>query len=154
METVFGENRVFPLVAFYLSTLLRLNAFLRLTLSGLRFSQEDVDQRRHSCCPTWPPSRNSVDDVCSPLCWGGETSVERVKFVQSILPAVPTLCRSARSVCATILAVILVAPSVLCVSFRPSVSTVVMVCGGIRSVLFTLLTVTGYCTQLLDLPSL
>ncbi|KAK2837465.1 hypothetical protein Q5P01_014677 [Channa striata] len=164
METVFAEIRGCPLFAFYLSALLRLNAFLRLTLSGVSGARRppreeedvDVDQRRHSCCSTRPRplSRTSGDDVCSPVCWGGDTGAERVKLVRLVLPVVPTLCRGAVSVCSTVVALIHVAPSVLCANLRPGVSTAVTVCGCIRPVLFTVLTVTGYCTQLLDLPSL
>lgn len=140
-------------VAFYLSTMLRLNTFLRLTLAGALFSREELDQRRHSSCSTWPSSRTFGQNGCSPLCWGEGTSVERVKSVQSALRAVPTLCRCARSVCAAVLALVHVVLSLLCGNVRPTVSSIVTICGCIRPALLTLLTVTGYSTQLLDLSS-
>ncbi|KAI9527729.1 hypothetical protein NQZ68_027819 [Dissostichus eleginoides] len=41
---------------FYLSTLLSLNAFLRLTLAGVVLSRRRQDQHGRSSCSTWAPS--------------------------------------------------------------------------------------------------
>lgn len=142
-------------LALYLSTMLRLNAILRLTLAGVLFSRGELGQHGRSSCSTRPPSQTFRNDSRSPLCCGGERTAERLKWVRSALPA---LCRCSLSVCKTISAFIRAALSALCSDFRPSVSTILTLCGCIRPLLSTLHTVTGYSTQVLgviwDLSSL
>lgn len=126
-------------VSLYLSTMLRLNALLRLALAGALFAREEPDQRRRSSCSTRPLSHTFGESCCSPLCWGEGASVERLR---SVLHAVPTACRSARSACAATLALVHVVASLLCGDFRPTVSTMLTLCSCVRPVLFTLLS--GY----------
>lgn len=145
-------------LALYLSTMLRLNAFLRLTLAGALSSPEELDRHGRSSCSTWPPSRPFRNGSRSPLCCGGGRTAKWFKWVQSALHAVPALCRCSLSVCKTISTLTCAALSALCSDFRPSVSTVLTLCGCIRPLLSTLHTVTGYSTQVLgvvwDLSSL
>lgn len=141
-------------LAFYLSTMLWLNAFLRLTLAGVLSSREELDGRGDSGLSSWPSSRTFRNNSCSPVCCGGRTA----KWLKLALPA---FCRCSLSVCVTVLALVHVALSALftlCSDFRPSVSTVLTLCGCIRPLLSTLQTVTTYSTQILgiiwDLSSL
>lgn len=147
-------------LSFYLSTMLRLNSFLRRTLAGVLFSREELDQHGYSSCSGWPSSQTFRNNRSSPLCCRGERPARWLKSVQSALNALPGLCRRSRSVCVTMLALFHVAPSALltlCSDLRPSVSTIMTLCGFIRSLLSTLQTVTGYSTKIVgiiwDLPS-
>lgn len=134
-------------LAFYFSTMLRLNTFLRQTLAGVLFSREG--RHGHWSCSTWASSKSFRNNSCSPLsCEGGRT----VRWLKSVLHAVPALCRCSLSVCVTILA--LSAQS----SNSGPTGSIMTLCGCIRPLLSTLLTVTVYSTQVLgiiwDLSSL
>lgn len=124
-------------LAFYLSTMLRLNAFLRLTLAGVLHSREELllDQRGRRSCSTW-----SSYDSCSHLCCGGGGGRTARCLV---LHGVPALCRCSLSVCKTLLSV--------CSASKPSVSTFLTLCGSVRPLLSTLQTVTSYSTQVLGI---
>lgn len=132
-------------LAFYLSTMLRLNAFLRLTLAGVRLSREELNQHGLSSRSTWPSSQTSRSSSCSPLRCGGGRSV---RWLKSALHGVPALCRCSLSVCRTLIHVAL---SALRSDSRPSVSTIRTLCVCIRSLLSTLQTVTGYSAQVLGI---
>lgn len=141
--------------AFYLSTMLRLNAFLRLMLAGVLPSREEMDQHGQLNCSTWPSSRTFRYSSCSPLCCAEGTSG---KSVQSLLHAVLALCRRSPSICMT---VIRLAPSAVPPprsNITSTVSTIVTLCRCIRPVLSTLQTLTVNSTQVLgivwDLSSL
>lgn len=130
-------------LAFYLSTMLRLNALLRLTLAGVLSSHEELLDR--------PSSQTSRHSSCSPLCCGGGGSV---RWLKSALRAVPALCRCSLSVCMAVLTLTHVALSALLTLWsdvRPSVSTIRTLCGCIRPLLSTLQTVTGYSTKVLGI---
>lgn len=135
-------------LAFYLSTMLRLNTSLRLMLAGVLFSQDG--QHGHSSCSTWASSKTLRNSSCSLLCYGGGRTVSHS---ESVLHAVPALCRCSMSVCMTILALL-----TQCNNFRPRVSAIMTLCGCMRPLLSTLQTVTGYSAQVLgiiwDLSSL
>lgn len=138
-------------LAFYLSTMLRLNALLRLTLAGVLSSHEELLDRPSTNCSTWPSSQTSRHSSCSPLCCGGGGSV---RWSKSALRAVPALCRCSLSVCIAVLTLTHVALSALLSlwsDFRPSVSTIRTLCGCIRPLLSTLQTVTGYSTKVLGI---
>lgn len=137
-------------LAFYLSVLLRLNAFLRRTLAGVLFSREDLDQHGRSSCSTWPSSPALRNNSCSPLLCGGRRSALWLKSVQAVLSAVPKLCRRSWSVCVAISDVIHVAASVLSALGRPSVSTITAVCGCLRTVV-TVFQALGVAGDLLPL---
>lgn len=97
-------------LAFYLSTMLRLNALLRLTLAGVLHSREELDQRGRRSCSTWPSY-----DSCSHLCGGGGGAGGRTARCL-VLHGVPALCRCSLSVCKTLLS--------LCNASKPRVSTI------------------------------
>lgn len=140
-------------LSFYLSTMLRLNALLKLMLAGVLFSQDELNQRGHFSCSTWPSSR-AFRNSRSPLCCGGGRSVKWNKSIRALVHAVPAICQWSWSVCVTILALVqaaLSALSALCRNFRLTVSTIMTLCGCIRPILFTLQTVTGYSTQALSI---
>lgn len=133
--------------ALCLSALLRLNALLRRTLAGVLFSQVELDRR--SGCATWPPSQTHG---CAPLCCGGGGGGGSVRWLKSALRGVPALCRCSLSVCVTVLELVHVALSVLLTptrDFRPSVATIMLLCGCVRPLLSTLHTVTGYSAKIL-----
>lgn len=135
-------------LSFYLSTMLKLNAFFRLTLAGVLPSCDKLDRQGQLSCSTWPLSQTFRQSSCSPVCGGGSTSV---KPFLSLLHAVPALCRHSLSVCMT---VIHLAPSSLphLASFITStVSTIVTLRGCIRPVQSMLLTLTVYSTQVLGI---
>lgn len=132
--------------ALYLSALLRLNALLRRTLAGVLFSQVELDRR--SGCSARPSSQTHG---CSPLCCGGGGEGS-VRWLKSALRGVPALCRCSLSVCMTVLELVHVALSVLLTpssDFRPSVATILLLCGCVRPLLSTLHTVTGYSAKIL-----
>lgn len=149
-------------LTFYLSAMLRLNTFLSLTLAGVLFSREELERRGRFCCSTWPSSQTIRNNSCSPLLFcGGEGVVNWLKFAQSVLHAMPVLCKCSLSVCVTTLALTHVALSglsALCKNFRLTVSTIMTSCGCIKPILLTLQSVTSYSTQALgivwDLSSL
>ncbi len=121
-------------LAFYLSTMLRLNALFRITLTGV-FSPEELHRHGHS--------QTSRNWSCSSLCGGGGRTMTWLKLV---LRAVPALgCCS--SVCVTLIQMALSALSSLCREFRPSISAILTLCGCIRALLSTLQTVIGVSTQ-------
>lgn len=125
-------------LAFYLSTMLRLNAFFRLTLTGVIFSQEELHQRG--------PTQTCRSSSRSPLCCVGGRTVSRLK---SALHAVSAICCCLLSVCMALIHVAPMALSTLCRDFRPRVSTIRTLCGCTRALLSTLQTVTGFCTRIL-----
>lgn len=140
------------ILSFYLLTMLRLNSFLGLTLAGVLFSREELEQqRRHSVCSTWASSRTDRNS-CTLLCCGEQRPVT---WLKPVLRAVPALCRCSRSVCMSILAL-----STYCCIFRPSGSTVRTLCAFIRPLLnlSILQTLTAYSALVLgivwDLSSL
>lgn len=96
-------------LALYISTMLRLNAFLRRTLAGVLSSREELDRQGHPSCSTWPPSQSSRSSSCS------------VRWFKSVLCAVPALCRCSRSVCMTLIHAALSALFTLGSDFRPGV---------------------------------
>lgn len=110
-------------LAFYLSTMLRLTAFLRLTLAGALHSREELDQRGRRGCSTWPSF-----DSC-----GGGGGGRTARYL--VLHGVPALCRCSTSVCKTLLS--------LCSDSTPG--------GSIRPLLSTLQTATSYSTQVLGI---
>ncbi len=71
-------------LAFYLSTMLRLNAFFRLTLAGVIFSREELHQRglTQTC-------RTCRSSSCSCLCCAGGRTVS---WLKSALHAVSAIC--------------------------------------------------------------
>lgn len=141
-------------LVFCLSTMLRLNAFLRLTLAGVLLSHEEPDQHGHSLCFPWSSSQTFTTNSCTPLRCGGGRPANRLKSVRSLLLAVPAVCRCSLSVCKTILTLINVAQSALsalCRNSRNGVSTIMTLCGCIRPLVSTLQIVTGYSTQVLGI---
>lgn len=129
--------------ALCLSTMLRLNAFLGQTLAGVLFSREAVDQRRHSICSTCESSETFGNQRSCLLCRGGGKTV---LWLKSALHAGYALCGCLQCVSKAIVALLR-----WCSTFRPSVSTIMTLCGLIRSLLSTCQTVTGYATQVLDI---
>lgn len=128
-------------LAFYLSTMLRLNALLRLTLAGVLSSQEELLDRPSTNCSTWPSTQTSRHSSC-------------VRWSKSALRAMPAICRCSLSVFMAVLTLTHVALSALLTlwrDFRPSVSTIRSLCGCIRPLLSTLQTVTGYSTKVLGI---
>lgn len=114
-------------LAFYLSTMLKLNKFLRpMLLAGVLFSREGLDPHRHSSCSTWASSKTFRDNSCSPLCCGGGRTA---RWLKSALHAVPALRRHSQF----------------------ALTTVMTLCGCIRPLLSTLQTVTGYSAQVLGI---
>lgn len=97
-------------LALYISTMLRLNAFLRRTLAGVLSSREELDRQGHPSCSTWPSSQSSR----------GSSSCS-VRWLKSVLCAVPALCRCSRSICMTLFHVAQSAMFTLCSDFRPGV---------------------------------
>ena len=96
-------------LALYISTMLRLNAFLRRTLAGVLSSREQLDQQGHPSCSTWPSSQSSRSSSCS------------VRWLKSVLRAVPALCHRTWSICMTLIHVALSDLFTLCNNFRSSV---------------------------------
>ena len=128
-------------LAFYFSTMLRLNTFLRQTLAGVLFSREG--RHGHWSCSTWASSKSFRNNSCSALsCEGGRSE----RWWKSALHALPALCRRSLSVCVTVLAL-----SAQSSNSGSRGSTIMTVCGCIRKLLSTLLTVTGYSTQVLGI---
>jgi len=90
-------------LALYLSIMLKLNAFLRLTMAGVLSSLEDSDRGACSSCSTWPSSQRPGNNSCSSLCCGGRRAVRWWKSVQAAMCVLPAICQHSLSVCVTIL---------------------------------------------------
>ncbi|TNN55581.1 hypothetical protein EYF80_034178 [Liparis tanakae] len=137
-------------VAFYLSSMLRLNAFLRLTLAGVLSSRGGPDRRRHSTCSTCASSNTVGNDSSSPSCSGGGRAA---RWLTSALHATPALCRCSRSVGAVVSSM-----SAWRGRFSSTVSTLRTLCRCVRPLLSTFQVGIGYSAQVLgivwDLSSL
>lgn len=134
-------------IAFYLSSMLRLNAFLRLTLAGVLFSRGGPDQPRRSACASSKTARNNSS---SPLCFGGGPAA---RWLTAALHATPALCRCSRAVGAAVSSL-----STWRGRVSSTVSTVRTLCRCIRPLLSTFRVGIGYSAQVLgivwDLSSL
>lgn len=134
-------------VAFSLSTMLRLNAFLRLTLACVLPSQEKLNPHGHLSSSTWPSSQTF--SILSLLCCGGRMSMNWFMSVQSVLPA---LCQGLLTVCPTVSALIHLAStalSPLCRHIRTAVTSIVILCGCVRLLISALKTLTVYSAKVL-----
>lgn len=116
-------------LVFYLSAMLKLNALLRLMLAEVLLSQE-LDQC--SSCTTSPSSQTSRLNSRG----GGRCT----RWWKLALHVLPVFCRLSCCVCTNVLALLHLVPSALLTlsrDFRPSICTILTMCGSIRPLLST-----------------
>lgn len=109
------------ILAVYLSVLLKLNAFLKVTLAGVIFPRGSSDQ---TDCSMWISSENS--DSCSFL-GRKKRAVRWLQTLQAALYVLPAVCQHLLRVSVTVLPVLhaaLPVPLALFNNFRPIFSSV------------------------------
>lgn len=114
-------------LAFNLKIMLKLNAFLRLALTGELLPPKSLDQSGGSGQSARLSSEKTVWNSSLSLVWDeGRRAVPWLKSVLVVLRVLPTICRHSLCVSVTILALVhmaLLVPSAVCRLLGPFLST-------------------------------
>lgn len=111
-------------IACHLSIMLKLNAFLRLMLTRMLLTKEDLDGCECASCSTWLPSQPIRRNSCSEFCCRRRGAARRLESAQDGPWVLPSICQRWASVCVSLFHTARSIPSALCSKFRLIVSIV------------------------------